>query len=317
MKSKERLEKTLQFQKTDRPPHFECAFELVEEAFGLRFPSYDELYSADRKTREVLFGRMAEIYARTVERYHWDAIVLWMPGSRDELQYDFIPFLQRYIGNDIPIINDVWSSFVSLETVKDYMQFSIQLVEAPAEVHEWAKGMLKKAKIHAQRSIDAGVYGIIIANDSAFNSGPFLSPVQHAEFCTPYVKELIDIIRSQGVKTGYHTDGNLMKIMDQIVLMRPDFLHSIDPMAGMDIKIVKKLTEKKFALMGNVQCDFLQDGPDDKIISSAKYCIDNGAPGGGYIFSSSNTIFKGLPLRNYEVMLDYYWKRYKVDWVAR
>jgi uroporphyrinogen decarboxylase len=312
LKSRERMDKALRFEETDRPPHFENGFDLIEETFGMRFPTGDELYKATKKEREKLYGICAEIYAKIIEKFRWDAVTLWHPGSRDELQYDFIPFFRKFMGEDFPVFNHVWSSFVSLETVNDYMDFSIRMVEEPEEIHKWATSMLEEAKVHAQKSIDAGIYGIVIANDSAFNSGPFLSPAQHGEFCAPYVKELIDMIKKQGVKVGYHTDGNLMKILDQILDMGPDFLHSIDPMAGMDIKLVKELTYKKMALMGNVQCNFLQDCSDERIVESAKYCLDYGTKGGGYIFSTSNIIFKGMPIKSYEKMLDYYWKRYGV-----
>ena len=53
-------------------------------------------------------------------------------------------------------------------------------------------------------------------------------------------------------------------------------------MAGMDIAVVKKLTYGKMALMGNVQCDLLQDGPKEAIRQSVLYCLEHGAPGGGY-----------------------------------
>lgn len=312
MKSRERLDRALNFMETDRPPHFENQFDLAEEAFGMSFPASGELYNATGRERERLYGRIAEIYAKTIERYAWDAVTIWNPGSRDQIQYDFIPFLQKYLGEGFPVINHVWGSFVDIETVSDYMEFSVRMLEEPEKVHAWARKMLDEAKLHAQKSIDAGIYGIIIASDSAFNSGTFLSPAQYAEFSAPYVKELIDLIQGQGVKVGYHTDGNIMGILDIIIGMQPDYLHSIDPMAGMDIKAVKDRTYGKVALMGNVQCSYLQDGPDDKIIESAGYCLEHGAPGGGYIFSTSNTIFKGLPLRNYEVMVDYFRKRYSV-----
>ena len=77
-------------------------------------------------------------------------------------------------------------------------------------------------------------------------------------------------------------------------------------MAGMDIAITKKRCQGKMALMGNVQCNLLQDGPDEVIRKSALYCLENASPGGGYIFSTSNTIFKGMPLENYEYMLQVY-----------
>ena len=101
-----------------------------------------------------------------------------------------------------------------------------------------------------------------------------------------------------------------MRVMDQIIDIKPDILQSIDPMAGMDIAAVKKLLYNKIAIMGNVQCSYLQDGPEELIIQSAEYAIDNAANGGGYIFSTSNSVFKGLPLENYEKMLKYFRKRY-------
>ena len=58
--------------------------------------------------------------------------------------------------------------------------------------------------------------------------------------------------------------------------------------------------------MGNVQCSLLQDGPDEAIRESARYCLDHASSGGGYIFGSSNTIFPGMPLENYERMLEAY-----------
>jgi len=53
-----------------------------------------------------------------------------------------------------------------------------------------------------------------------------------------------------------------------------------------------------------VQCNLLQDGPREAIRRSARYCLEHGSPGGGYIFSTSNTIFPGMPLENYEYMLE-------------
>ena len=103
---------------------------------------------------------------------------------------------------------------------------------------------------------------------------------------------------------GMVSDGQLMPVLDQIMACRPHALQSIDPMAGMDIAVVKRLTHGRMALMGNVQCNLLQDGPRAAIRRSTRYCLEHAAPGGGYIFSTSNTIFPGMPLANYEYMLE-------------
>jgi uroporphyrinogen decarboxylase len=39
-----------------------------------------------------------------------------------------------------------------------------------------------------------------------------------------------------------------------------------------------------------------------------RYSLRHGMPGGGYIFSTSNCIYTGMPLASYELMLDV-WRR--------
>ena len=50
----------------------------------------------------------------------------------------------------------------------------------------------------------------------------------------------------------------------------------------------------------------LQTGTKAEIIESCRYAIESGRPGGGYIFSTSNVIFKGMPRESYDLMLNYY-----------
>jgi uroporphyrinogen decarboxylase len=97
-----------------------------------------------------------------------------------------------------------------------------------------------------------------------------------------------------------------MPILDHLIDIEAHCLQSIDPMAGVDIAEVKRICAGRLALMGNVQCSLLQDGPKDAIRASARYCLENASSGGGYIFSTSNTIFPGMPPENYDYMLEVY-----------
>ena len=308
MTSRERLLKTLRFEATDRIPHFEQTFELSDEAFGLTMPNEKEMAAAATSERERLFARCAEVYARIIGTYHWDAVVVWNPVGNHELLYEFIPFLKKYLGPDIPVGSFVWGSVLCIDSVQDYMQFSIDLFEDPGKLHAWAEKMVTDAIAHAHSLADAGSDLVCVGSDMAYNAGPFISPAHFAEFVTPYLKRIIGAAKQGIPAVILHSDGNLMPVLDQILEAAPHALQSIDPMAGMDIAEVKKRTYGKLALMGNVQCDLLQTGPDEAIVKSANYCLKHGAPGGGYIFSSSNTIFKGVPIRNYEVMLDVFQK---------
>lgn len=310
MTGRERFYKAISFSEPDRPPHSELIFDLCDDAFGFDYATEEEMAAATGSELDRLLHRTAEAYALLVEKYGWDFILEWRPARGNEAQFKFLPMLKELVGKDVVVGSHVWGACICIDTISDCMQFSIDLHERPETLHELARGYLNNAIRHADRLIDAGCEVVCVASDLAFNAGPFLSPKHFAEFCAPYLHTVIQHIKDRGVTAMLHTDGNLMPIMDQIIDIRPHILQSIDPMAGMDIKEVKRLTYGKLAIMGNVQCSLLQDGPDEKIIESAKYCIDHAAPGGGYIFSSSNSIFKGLPLRNYEVMLNYFWSRF-------
>ena len=99
-----------------------------------------------------------------------------------------------------------------------------------------------------------------------------------------------------------------MPILDQLVECGPHALHSIDPMAGVDIREVKRLVGDKVCLCGNVHCAAMQTGTEEDVIASAEYCLTYGKPHGGYIFCTSNVPFKGMPPERYRLILDV-WKR--------
>jgi uroporphyrinogen decarboxylase len=149
-----------------------------------------------------------------------------------------------------------------------------------------------------------GQDGVAMCADYCLNRGPFLSPAQFGKFVAPYMARLIEGYRNMGFYTIKHTDGNIMPIIDQLVQANPHALHSLDPQAGVDIAEVKSMYGNQVCLIGNVNCALLQTGTDEEAINAARYALRHGMPGGGYIFSTSNCIYTGMPLSRYELMLD-------------
>jgi uroporphyrinogen decarboxylase len=303
MTGKERMLKTLRFEQPDRPPHFEIMFELVQEAFGQDFPTpqeWQQVRTAPEKDR--LVGRCMELYQKIVNRYQWDALAVFFPWSDP----DGVIAAKKVFGNEILIGSIVGDTIWSIENIKDWMEFSVTLMDTPEEIHRTSKIKTEVAIEKFKQLIDAGADFIHLVNDVAFNAGPMVSPGQFAEFMAPQLKIQVDYIKSQGVIPFVHTDGNIDALLDDYLSLGAACFQSVDPMAGMDIAKTKQRCHGKMALMGNVQCNLLQDGPDKVIKDSALYCLENASPGGGYIFSTSNTIFKGMPLKNYEYMLQVY-----------
>jgi uroporphyrinogen decarboxylase len=302
MTGKERMLQTLRFEEPDRPPHFEVMFELEEEAFGLRFPQWADWQGCTRDEKDHLVGRCMAIYEKIVERYAWDALAVFYPWSDP----DGVRAAKATFGEELLIGSIVGGTIWSIEGMQDWMQFSLDLVERPEEIHAEAERKTQYALDTFTRLADAGADFIHVVNDVAFNAGPFISPTQFREFITPYLQRQVAHIKALGVIPFVHTDGNIMPILEDYLSLEAACFQSVDPMAGMDIAEVKRRCHGRLALMGNVQCNLLQDGPLEAIRASARYCLEHASPGGGYIFGTSNTIFRGMPLAHYEYMLEVY-----------
>lgn len=302
MTGKERMLTTLRFEEPDRPPHFEIMFQLEYEAFGRRFPDNQLWECCTRDEKDRLIGECMAIYQLIVERYQWDALAVFFPWSDP----DGVRAAKATFADDILIGSIVGDSIWSIEGMRDWEQFAIDLVEHPEDIHREAERKTQVALAKFAELAEAGADFIHVVNDVAFNAGPFISPRQFHEFITPYLQRQVRYIRSLGVIPFVHTDGNIMPILDDYLLLDAACFQSVDPMAGMDIAEVKRRCQGRLALMGNVQCNLLQDGPLAAIRESVLYCLTHAAPGGGYIFGTSNTIFPGMPLAHYEYMLAVY-----------
>lgn len=303
MTSRERFLTALSFQEPDRPPTFESMFELCPQAFGRDFPSEQAIAEATGQERDRLLHECVEIYALIVERFGWDAVSLWRPWGGPQHR-ECLRIAKRELGAQVLVGGFISSSVHAIETVTDYTQFAVDLYERPEEIHAQARQMAETALRIGTEMAEAGADFVFPVSDVAYNQGPFLSPPMFREFVRPYLEYFIPRLKQQGLIVILHSDGNLMPILDDFLAGGPHVLQSVDPMAGMNLAEVKRLTYGRVALMGNVQCSLMQEGPEDAIRAEVRRAVSQGAPGGGYIFSTSNTVFAGMPLRHYEVMLD-------------
>ncbi len=297
-----------------RVPHFELVFYLTMEAFGKVHPThraYSQWDQMEEKERALHRNEMADIYIQTAERYEHNAIFIHPnPGREDEV-FRLIELIREKSGDRYFIMKHGDATFSV--PGGDHMQaFAYRLVDEPEKVHAEAAAMVDQAlaaaerlRAHSDRLGGAGgLDGFALCADYCFNTGPFLSPRRFAEFVTPYLARLTKGYRNLGFYVIKHTDGNIMPIIDQLVSTQPHALHSIDPQAGVDIAEVKRRYGDQICLIGNVNCGMLDTGTDEEVIASARYALQSGMPGGGYIFSTSNCIYTGMRLARYDLMLD-------------
>jgi uroporphyrinogen decarboxylase len=292
---------------TGRVPHFELVFFLTMEAFGRVHPihrSYAQWDQMEEKEREMHRRDMADLYIMTAERFGHDAIFLHPNPDTVEEACRLIAIIRERTGDRYFLMMHGDATF-AIPDGERLSEFCYRIADDAEAVHREARELLEAWVANGEMlKKHGGLDGFALCSDYCFNEGPFLSPDMFAEFITPYLKELIARYRAMGFYTIKHTDGDIRPILDQLVESGPHALHSIDPQAGVDIAEVKRQYGDRMCLIGNVNCGLLQSGTPDEIRENVRYALRHGMPGGGYIFSTSNCVYTGLPLERYEIMLD-------------
>ncbi len=175
----------------------------------------------------------------------------------------------------------------------------------PEFIHDLFDKILEGQIEVAETAIDMGADIIVDTDDYAFNMGPFFSLEMFEEFIFPRMKKFNAAVHAKGVKMIKHTDGNCMDLIPGFIETGIDGLHSIEPSAGMDLGVVKKMYGDRLSLWGNVDCGALMsNGTPDEVEEAVKQCLRDGAPGGGYILHTSNSIVSDCKPENYKRMLD-------------
>lgn len=288
-------------------PHFELVFYLTMEAFGKVHPThraYSQWNQMEEKERHLHREDMAEIYIATAERYGHSAIFIHVNPDSVEETLRLVELIREKTGDRYFIMRHGDATF-SLPDGVQMVAFSNRIADDREGLKKEASEMVDQAIRQAEQlRTPGGLDGFALCADYCFNTGPFLSPRLFSELVTPYLARLTQAYKDMGYYVIKHTDGNIMPIIDQLVQSRPHALHSLDPQAGVDIAEVKRLYGKEVCLVGNVNCGLLDTGTDEQVVESARYALQSGMPGGGYIFSTSNCIYTGMRLRRYELMLD-------------
>ena len=287
-------------------PACELEYQLGPEKFGRDFHWWEDLTRLSRNEQQERAIADADLFVDICTHYDLAFLIIGTPtGAHDPVEWVRVVVDRvRQRSGDRFLLIVSRDGTLSLPSGSDMAPLVYRMTDDRKnllrELGERVDGVLE----NCAALMKAGLDGFALCADYCYNSGPWLSPVMFAEFVTPFLQRLIDGMRSMGAYTIKHTDGNILPIIDQLLECRPHALHSLDPQAGVDIREVKAQYARQVCLIGNVMCSLLQTGTRQQIIESTRYCLEHGMPGGGYIFSTSNVAFRGMPPAHFDLIHD-------------
>ena len=290
-----------------RVPTFELVFFLTMELLGKVHPrhrlfdQWDQMSAGEQRHQ---IGDAGDTYIATARHYGHAAIFVHYLRGVPNAEERIAEYIREQTDDEFFLLRH-GDATLGIPRGADMMAFCCRLADEPERVQAEQDAAVLKQLTSAEGVRGKGLFdGFALCTDYCFNKGPFLSPSQFSEFVAPHLARLIAGYRSLGFYTIKHSDGNIMPVIDQLVQCGPDALHSLDPQAGVDIAEVKARYGRQVCLIGNVNCGLMQTGTPEEVASSARYALRHGMPGGGYIFSTSNCVYSGMPLDRYELMLD-------------
>jgi uroporphyrinogen decarboxylase len=140
-------------------------------------------------------------------------------------------------------------------------------------------------------------------DDLAFGSGPMMSPESFGEHVFPWYRKMAEQCHEADRLFMLHSDGDLTKLMPDLIQVGVDVLQPIDP-SCMDIVATKKAFGDRICLAGNVSNEMLQKGEPEDIRAYVRKMLKEVAPGGGYCLGSGNSVPDWAKFENYMTMRD-------------
>ena len=214
--------------------------------------------------RQRLIDTCAQMYVAIAQRYDHDCIFVWHPFT-GKAHLEVIAALSKLAGRQRAILGLVPNALWGMEQIEDHLQFAVLLHEDRERLHRQARQFHQDALTRIRQLAEAGADVAYLPNDVAHNDGPYFALPYSPRLGAALRESLFAEIRRLGMIGVYHSDGNVGTLLEAIMALGAHALQSIDPMAGMDIERVKQQTQGRLALWGNVQCNLLQEGPEEAI----------------------------------------------------
>lgn len=304
---RERVLRALNLEEPDRAPMFELQFQYPELVVGKPYILWGDRDLWGRSVFRDVLDRMpfTKDPAKAVKHNTRVLVETCIKLGYDVVRPAFVPDLVEaitYARKIAPQLVVMGSSLGTGLGIPDGKRIFTVVREAfidPDGLRRKAEERVRKSIEFIKAQVDAGAEIIIDCTDYCLKTGPLFRPGFYHRVVFPVMKKLVDAVHKAGAFFIQHTDGNLWTIIEGLVDTGIDALHSIDPSAGMRLREVKEAYGDRIALCGNVDAaGTLYMGSPREVASEARNCVEEAAYGGGFFLTSSNCIYRGIPLEN-------------------
>ncbi|MCS3922533.1 uroporphyrinogen decarboxylase [Methanococcus voltae PS] len=205
------------------------------------------------------------------------------------------------IGDEVSVTASVVGPFTNAFFLIGIEKMTKMLLKDPESVHKLCEISLKSCMKLTDAALEQGV-GVTISEP--LSSCTVISPKHFRNYSAPYLKRLIDYMKSKGVgNIVLHICGKTDPIWDDLVDMGVNVL-SIDDIA--DLKLCADRVGDKMAVAGNVDPSaIMYAGTKEQVRKATLKSIKEGYMAKkGFIIMSGCSLPVEVPIENIQTMMD-------------
>ena len=291
MDSKERVLKTLDFEKPDRVPLYDSYWPEFVNAWRKRknMPNDADIGDYYRNDVEIVTPTEApfpsrsraleESGGRQVARNAWGATIRRSADAKfyevlevalaDKTGLDRLEFESPLLDTRYPPIREVdaikakrcvfvktGGPYLRTSNLRGSAQWLMDLAEDPEFALELAMKVTRHIAavgLEALRCYDLFDTGIWFFDDMGSNVAPMFSPATFERVFYPCYKWMCDQYRAAGIRNILlHCDGNIEVILDGLIAAGIQAFHPVEPKAGMDVVRLRGKYGRKLAFLGGL-----------------------------------------------------------------
>jgi len=334
MNSKERVKAVLQGQIPDHPPWQEIGFhtEIVSALSGTKLersnsgyhPHYGSGLKEYEKELDAFIKISEEIGLDAIWLKHWNGAnfsgekgsaydagtiksmedwkeaVTSAPDLQEHSWYECVePFVKRVRKTDLAMGFEASFGFNGVLSAIGFHDFCLAVYEKPELIKTVFQWYVQRSIRIIKDFIEYEPDLILLGDDIAFGQGPFISPQKMEELFFPGMKKIAEACPFPWI---YHSDGNLLPVMDGLLELGMKGIHPIEPYGTMAIEKVKKQYGDRIILAGNLDMNLIARGQVADIEQEVKGLFKKVGYNGGWMLSSSNSIDNGANVENVKAM---------------
>ncbi len=344
MTKRERVERTLNLQETDRVPVYDLLYnDSVIEYFTGKVPTPGEeglkitceaISKMLDMTRSVTGPSEPRIYIRedgfVIRQERWTSWIeekpfkdeegarKWLLESIDRLKKTDIEEIPKgymsyfnkilsHVGDTVVLHAQTGTGLDELRWALGIELFSYLSVDEPGLISEYLDAYTDLQVKFIHKIADRRLSPCALTyGDIAAKERLLHSPEWLRKEFFPRLKRLNDAWHEYGIKCLFHSDGYIMEVIPDLIETGIDGLNPIETVAGMDLKEVKRLYGNKLFIAGGIDVSqLLSNGTPEEVREVCKESIQIGYP--GYFIGSTTELDNGAKLENVLAMLEVVW----------